>query len=428
MKILIVGSGGREHALAWKIRQSPLVDGIFIAPGNAGTAIEGTNVPIPIDDVESLLNFAKKERIALTIVGPEAPLMAGIVDRFVSEGKTIFGPRRSAALIEGSKAFAKELFQRANVPTASHRTFQDASAALAFIRTLPKGPVVVKVDGLAAGKGVIVCDSRRQAEQAVRRFMEERVLGEAGRTVVIEEKLTGPELSVFAFCNGPEVTYLASAQDHKPIGDGDTGENTGGMGAYSPVPLASDQLIQSILEHCHQPAADALRADGTPYCGMLYGGLILTDRGKKVLEFNARFGDPETQPILMRLDEDIVPWLLEVAEGGMKGGQTVRLLKDAAVCVVMASGGYPGEYEKGKTITGLEDVSGWTGVQVFHAGTVRRGDRVLTDGGRVLGVTTIGKDLNAAVRLAYEAVKQIQWEGVYYRNDIGRKASSSLGE
>ena len=422
MKVLLVGSGGREHALAWKIRQSPLVDGLFIAPGNAGTALEGQNVDIPAADVDAQLRFAEKENVDLTVVGPEAPLMGGIADRFESAGRRIFGPTRAAARIEGSKAFAKNLFQKAGIPTAAHRSFSESAEALAYLADLPEGPWVVKADGLAAGKGVIVCESRSQAEKAVLQLMDETLVGEAGKTVVIEERLAGAELSVFAFCNGPHVAYLGSAQDHKPVGEGDTGPNTGGMGAYSPVPLAEENLIQDVLRRCHGRAATALDATDAPYRGMLYGGLMITDSGPQALEFNVRFGDPETQPLMPRLDEDIVPWLIEVAEGRLEDGKAVRLREETAVCVVMASGGYPGKYEKGKKITGLEAASEMDGVHVFHAGTARAGKDTVTDGGRVLGVTATGIDLPAALDRAYEAVANIHWEGAYYRRDIGRKA------
>ncbi|MBI2882154.1 MAG: phosphoribosylamine--glycine ligase [Candidatus Tectomicrobia bacterium] len=423
MKVLIVGSGGREHALAWKIRQSPRVDALFIAPGNAGTALEGRNVDIQAEDVEGLLRFAEKEDVDLTVVGPEAPLMSGIADRFHAAGRRIFGPTRAAARIEGSKAFAKDLFRRAGVPTALHRAFSTSAEALAYLAGLPEGPRVVKADGLAAGKGVILCGSRSEAERAVRQLMDEGLMGEAGRTVVIEERFTGPELSVFAFCDGPKVAHLASARDHKRVGEGDTGANTGGMGAYSPVPLADERLIQGILDRCHRRAAAALDAAGTPYRGMLYGGVMMTASGEKVLEFNARFGDPETQPVMVRLGEDIVPWLLDVAEGRLQDAKAVRLRDEAAVCVVLASAGYPGTYEKGKRIAGLEAASEMDGVQVFHAGTDRAGREVVTAGGRVLGVTAAGKDLPAAARRAYEAAAQIRWEGVYYRRDIGQGAA-----
>ncbi|MFQ5914853.1 MAG: phosphoribosylamine--glycine ligase, partial [Nitrospinota bacterium] len=415
MKVLIVGGGGREHALAWKIRQSPRVDGLFIAPGNAGTALEGRNVNIPAEDVEGLLRFAEKEGVDLTVVGPEAPLMAGIVDRFESAGRKTFGPRRAAARIEGSKAFAKDLFQRAGIPTAPHRTLSDSTQALAYVENLPEGPLVVKADGLAAGKGVIVCDCRSEAKQAVRRLMDEGLLGKAGKTLVIEERLSGAELSVFAFCDGLKVAYLGSAQDHKPIGEGDTGENTGGMGAYSPVPLADEELVHDVVERCHARAAAALDAAATPYRGMLYAGLMITSSGPQVLEFNARFGDPETQPLMARLDEDIVPWLMDVAEGRLRDGRAVRLRDEAAVCVVMASAGYPGRYEKGRKIIGLRAALEMDGVHLFHAATAQADNDTVTAGGRVLGVTATGKDLATAIGLAYEAVGKIHWEGVYYR-------------
>ncbi|MFQ5693093.1 MAG: phosphoribosylamine--glycine ligase, partial [Nitrospinota bacterium] len=351
------------------------------------------------------------------------PLMTGIADRFQAAGRRVFGPCRAAARVEGSKVFAKELFRKAGIPTAPHRSFSDAGEALAYVAGLPEGGCVVKADGLAAGKGVIVCGSRAEAERAVRRLMEEGLLGEAGETVVIEERLTGWELSVFAFCSGVGIAYLGSAQDHKPIGEGDTGPNTGGMGAYSPVPRADERLIRDVLDRCHRRAAAALDAAGTPYRGMLYAGMMIAGSGPRILEFNARFGDPETQPLMVRLDEDLVPWLMDVAEGRLEDGKEVSLRDGAAVCVVLASAGYPGGYAKGKEITGLEAASEVDGVQVFHAGTARAGGRLLTAGGRVLGVTAMAESLAAAIDRAYEAAAKIHWEGIYYRRDIGRKAA-----
>ncbi len=418
MKVLIIGGGGREHALVWKIRQSPLVDEVFVAPGNAGTAVVGRNLEISAGDTKGLLDFACAEGIGLTVVGPEVPLMEGVVDRFEAEGLLVFGPKRKPAQIEGSKSFAKGLMDRAGVPTAGHQAFSKMEEALAYVGGLPPGGLVVKADGLAAGKGVMVCSSIKEAEEALRSLMEEKSLGTACEKVVVEERLFGKELSVFSFCDGAKVVFVGSAQDYKPIGDGNTGPNTGGMGAYSPVPWAGGELVEEIVSTCHRPVAQALSKQKTPYQGMLYGGLMITEEGPKVLEFNARFGDPETQPLLLRLDEDLLPWLLATAEGNLKE-RKIRLRKEAAVCVVMASQGYPGKYETGKEISGLDEIAEREDVVVFHAGTVQRGDRVLTAGGRVLGVTALGKDLSSARSLAYEAVSKISFEGAYVRKDIG---------
>ncbi len=419
MKVLVIGGGGREHALVWKIRQSPLVDEVFVAPGNAGTAAVGRNLEISAGDIEGLLDFARAEGIGLTVVGPEAPLMEGVVDRFQAEGLLIFGPKREPAQIEGSKSFAKSLMGRAGVPTAGHQVFSKMEEALAYVRGLPPGGLVVKADGLAAGKGVMVCSSTEEAGEALRRLMEERSLEAACQKVVVEERLFGKELSVFSFCDGATVVLLGSAQDYKPIGDGDTGPNTGGMGAYSPVPWVGGELVEEIVSTRHRPVAQALSEQETPYQGMLYGGLMITEEGPKVLEFNARFGDPETQPLLLRLEEDLLPWLLTTAEGRLEE-RKICLRKEAAVCVVMASQGYPGKYETGKEISGLDEIAEREDVVVFHAGTVQKGDRVLTAGGRVLGVTALGKDLSSARSLAYEAVSKISFEGAYVRKDIGK--------
>jgi phosphoribosylamine--glycine ligase len=418
VKILVIGGGGREHALAWKIRQSPLVDEVFVAPGNAGTAAVGRNLEISVGDIEGLLDSARAEGIDLTVVGPEVPLMEGVVDRFQAEGLLIFGPKREPARIEGSKSFAKSLMDWAGVPTAGHQAFSKREEALAYVGGLPPGGLVVKADGLAAGKGVMVCSSTEEAEEALRRLMGNEDLGAACEKVVVEERLFGKELSVFSFCDGARVVLLGSAQDYKPIGDGDTGPNTGGMGAYSPVPWAGGEFAEEIVSTRHRPVAQALSEQGTPYQGMLYGGLMITEAGPKVLEFNARFGDPETQPLLLRLGEDLLPWLLATAEGKLKE-RKIRLRKEAAVCVVMASQGYPGKYETGKEISGLDEVAEREDVAVFHAGTVQKGNRVLTAGGRVLGVTALGKDLGSARSLAYEAVSKISFEGAYVRKDIG---------
>jgi phosphoribosylamine--glycine ligase len=420
MKILVVGSGGREHSLVWKLAQSPRVHRLYAAPGNAGIAEQAECVPVPATDVVALATFAEKEKVELTVVGPEVPLTLGLVDEFQRRGLRAFGASRAAAQIEGSKAFAKALMLKYGIPTAAYREFSEPDAALAYVRERG-APIVVKADGLAAGKGALVCRTVADAVAAVRLIMEQRAFGEAGDRVVVEECLEGEEASFLAFTDGKTVLPLASAQDHKPIYDNDEGPNTGGMGAYSPAPVVSATLHRQIMERVMVPTVRAMAAEGRPYRGILYAGVMIKDGEAKVLEFNARFGDPEAQPLLLRMDNDLVPVLEAVLEGRLHE-VTLQWKEDAAVCVVMASGGYPGTYQKGKAIQGLEEAAKVEGVVIFHAGTARRGAHLLTDGGRVLGVTGRGRDVREAITRTYEAVRRISWEGAHFRTDIGAKA------
>lgn len=420
MRVLVVGGGGREHALVWKISQSPQVKKIYCAPGNAGIAREAECVSISAEDVKSLVAFAEKEKIDLTVVGPEAPLTMGIVDTFESRGMRIFGPRRNAAEIEGSKAFAKDLMKKYGIPAGDSRNFQDYGAAVTYVKE--KGaPLVVKADGLAAGKGVILCRRVEEALTALDQIMVQKTFGSAGSKVVVEEFLEGEEASFLAFTDGETVLPLPTSQDHKAIYDGDQGPNTGGMGAYSPAPVVSEKIHRDVMEKIMIPTVRGMSNEGKPYRGVLYAGLIIRDGKSKVLEFNARLGDPETQPILMRLKSDLIP-VLEAAIDGRLAGLKVEWDPRPAVCVVMASGGYPGKYEKGKVIHGLEEAAKIPDTFVFHAGTSFRDGKAVTSGGRVLGATALGGTVGAAIQKAYEAAGKISWEGVYYRKDIGRKA------
>ncbi|MCI0369979.1 MAG: phosphoribosylamine--glycine ligase [candidate division NC10 bacterium] len=420
MKILVVGSGGREHALVWKLAQSPRVKLLYAAPGNAGIAEQAECVPVGATDVPALALFAEKERIDLTVVGPEVPLTLGLVDELHRRGLRAFGASRAAAQIEGSKAFAKALMVKYGIPTAAFREFSEPDAALAYVRER-RVPIVVKADGLAAGKGALVCRTLADAVAAVRLIMEQRAFGEAGDRVVVEECLEGEEASFLAFTDGKTVLPLASAQDHKPIYDNDEGPNTGGMGAYSPAPVVSAALHRQIMDRVMVPTVRAMAAEGRPYRGVLYAGVMIKDGEAKVLEFNARFGDPEAQPLLLRMDNDLVPVLEAVLDGRLHE-VTLQWKEDAAVCVAMASGGYPGTYQKGKVIHGLEEAAKVDGVVIFHAGTARRGAHLVTDGGRVLGVTGRGRDVREAIARTYEAVRRITWEGAHFRSDIGAKA------
>ena len=420
MKILVVGSGGREHALVWKLRQSPRVTEVFCAPGNAGIAQGATCVPLAATDVLGLAAFAKKEGIGLTVVGPEAPLTEGIVDHFQQEGLRVFGPGKLAAQLEGSKVFMKALLKKYGTPSAQYEVFDQRDQAVAYLDRLTM-PVVVKADGLAAGKGVIVAQTKAEATVAIDCIMTERAFGTAGDRVVIEEFLAGEEASFLAFTDGTTVLPLPSSQDHKAIFDNDRGPNTGGMGAYSPAPVVTPALHEQVMAEVMLPTVRAMAAEGHPYKGILYAGLMIKDGRAKVLEFNCRFGDPEAQPLLMRLKTDLV----EVVEAAIDGRlDTIRLAIDPrpTVCVVMAAGGYPGSYEKGKIISGIAAAEEVEGVQVFHAGTAAQDGQVVTAGGRVLGVTAIAETLAAAIAKAYEAVGRISWDGCQYRKDIGQKA------
>ncbi len=420
MKILVIGGGGREHALVWKIAQSPAVRKIYCAPGNAGIAKQAECLPFSAEDVNPLADWAEKERIDLTVVGPEAPLTLGIVDTFEARGMKIFGPSRKAAELEGSKAFAKDLMKKYGIPAGESETFEDHGAAVRYVRD--KGaPLVVKADGLAAGKGVIICRTVEEALAALDLIMVKKAFGQAGKKAVVEEFLEGEEASFLAFSDGETALPLPTSQDHKAIYDGDQGPNTGGMGAYSPAPVVSEKIHREVMNTVVIPAVRGMAAEGRRYRGVLYAGLIIRDGKPKVLEFNARLGDPETQPLLMRMKSDLIPVLQATTEGKL-AGLKVEWDSRPTVCVVMASGGYPGSYEKGKVISGLEEAAKVPGAFVFHAGTALKGGAVVTNGGRVLGVTALGEGIGEAIRRAYDAAARISWEGAYYRKDIGQKA------
>jgi len=424
MKILVVGGGGREHALAWKLAQSPHCDQLIAAPGNPGIAQVGRCVDIAADDLDGLLAFARDEAIGLTVVGPEVPLVAGIVDRFQAEGLRIFGPSQEAAQVEGSKAWSKEVMIHSAVPTAEYRAFKRPEEALRYIDNHAE-PLVVKASGLAAGKGVFVCDDATQAREAVETIMRHKTFGGAGDTVVVEERLTGEEASILALVDDSSIYTLESSQDHKPALDGDKGPNTGGMGAYSPAPVVTAKVQAQVDREVLVPMVHGMKTAGAPYRGLLYAGVMVTPGGPKVLEFNCRFGDPEAQPLLMRLRSDLVEVLEAVLDNRL---DTVDLDWDPrpAVCVVMASGGYPGPYEKGNEITGLDDAQALDDVCVFHAGTRAEDGRIYTDGGRVLGVTALGDDIAAARDRAYEAVRRIRFAKAHWRTDIGVKGIRRL--
>ncbi|MFZ3172863.1 MAG: phosphoribosylamine--glycine ligase [Carboxydocellales bacterium] len=418
MKVLVVGGGGREHALVWKLKQSPRVQEIYCAPGNAGIAQMATCINIRAEDVNLLLAFAREKGIDLTVVGPEAPLLKGIREKFQQAGLKIFGPSQRAAEIEGSKAIAKELMEKYNIPTAGYAAFTDAAGAKAYIRE-HGAPCVVKADGLAAGKGVIVAMDEATAIEAIDTIMQERAFGDAGDMVIIEEYLEGEEVSILAFTDGETVIPMVSAQDHKRAYDGDEGPNTGGMGAYSPAPVYSPELAEQVLRDILIPTVQGLAQEGRTYSGVIYAGLMITKAGPKVLEYNARFGDPETQAVLVRLETDLVD-IIEAILGGNLAQQEIHWKSEAAVCVVIAAGGYPGEYEKGKPISGL-DSAGEQAV-VFHAGTFQVDNRLVTNGGRVLGVTGIGNTIAEAIANTYEAVGEIVFANMHYRKDIGYRA------
>ncbi|MSN25861.1 MAG: phosphoribosylamine--glycine ligase [Geobacter sp.] len=420
MKILVIGGGGREHALVWKIAQSPLVEKVYCAPGNPGTADLAENVSIRVDDLDKLLEFAKTNSIDLTVVGPEQPLSLGIVDLFEANGLKTFGPSKDAAYIEGSKAFSKDLMQKYNVPTAAYGVFTELDEAEAFIEKTG-APIVVKADGLAAGKGVIIAHTKDEALDAVRDMLNGNAFGTAGSRVVIEEFLTGEEASFLVITDGKHIIPLASAQDHKAIFDGDLGPNTGGMGAYSPAPVVTADIHEKAMRQVLRPAIDGMAAEGCTYRGVLYAGLMVKDGEVKTLEFNARFGDPECQPLLMRMKSDIVPILMAVANGDLSG-LDIEWHDKAAVCVVMASEGYPGDYRKGDVIHGLDQAAKVEDLYVFHAGTATVANNCVTNGGRVLGVTALGNTVKEAIEAAYQGAACINWAGVQYRSDIGRKA------
>jgi phosphoribosylamine--glycine ligase len=433
MKVLVVGSGGREHALAWKIAQSPRVSRVFVAPGNAGTAQEAENVPIEADNIPALAKFAKENAIALTVVGPEAPLVAGIVDVFQREKLRVFGPSKAAAQLEGSKVFCKSLLHGADVPTAEYRVFRDADSATRYVMERYSNddeavPLVVKADGLAAGKGVMVCVTRRDALSAIDRIGRQREFGAAGKQIVIEERLDGPEASVLALTDGRTLITLPPAQDHKRAFDGDTGPNTGGMGAYCPAPLVDDRMLRWIEERILVPTIHAMKRSRQPFKGVLYAGLMVTpQQGPKVLEYNVRLGDPECQPLLMRLKSDLVDLIEATIDGKLDEIKPPEWDPRPSVCVVMASEGYPGDYEKGRPIRGLEEAGAVADVKVFHGGTKVVDGQVVTAGGRVLGVTALGNTIAAAKLQAYTAVKHIRWQGAWCRKDISDKAMTRSG-
>jgi phosphoribosylamine--glycine ligase len=426
MKILVVGGGGREHALVWKIAQSPRVTKIFCAPGNAGIAELAECVPIPADDVEALATFAEENVIDLTVIGPEVALSMGVTDKMEAKGLKVFGPNKKAAEIEFSKSFAKDLMVKYKIPTAQGKSFTAFKPAEAFIKKIG-APVVVKADGLAAGKGVLVCATEKEALEALKSILVDKAFGEAGKKVLIEEFLLGEEASFLAFTDGKTVLPLPSSQDHKAIFDEDKGPNTGGMGAYSPAPVVSRLLHKKIMEEVMLPVVKAMAAEKRPYKGFLYAGLMIHGDQIKVLEFNGRFGDPEAQPLLMRMKNDLIPVMEAVLEGRLDQCK-LDIDPRASVCVVMAAGGYPNAYKKGQEISGLSDVKRMKDVVVFHAGTVEKGKKVVTAGGRVLGVTALGDSVEEAVKKAYAAVAKIKWTDVYFRKDIGGKAIRRLNQ
>lgn len=422
MKVLVVGSGGREHALVWKISQSARVDEIYCAPGNAGISSLATCVDINAEAITELADFAEAENIGLTVVGPEVSLALGIVDHFQAKGLAVFGPDRKAAILEGSKVFTKDLMAKYNIPSGGYLACSDRQEAVDYINKL-EAPLVVKADGLAAGKGVIVAQTIDEAVAAVDLIMGDKAFGDAGDKIVIEEFLEGEEASFIAFTDGTTILPLPTSQDHKAVFEDDQGPNTGGMGAYSPAPVVSDEIHQQVMTEVMEPTVRAMAAEGRPYKGMLYAGLMIKEGRARVLEFNCRFGDPEAQPLLMRVQNDLVE-VLEAVIAGRLAEIDLQIDPRPTVCVVMASGGYPGSYEKGRKISGLDLAAGQDDVFVFHAGTAMAGDEIVNVGGRVLGITAIGDTLAEAVKNAYEAVDMISWDNCYFRRDIARKAFS----
>ena len=427
MNVLVVGNGGREHALAWKLNQSSLTKQIFVAPGNAGTASECENVALGVDDIVGLISFAKKNNVGLVVVGPEAPLCNGIVDAMKDTGLTVFGPTKAAAQLEGSKAFCKNILRTANVPTADFQVLYSAESAERYINErFPDADepvqVAIKADGLAAGKGVVVCDSRVEAMEAIDRIGRRREFGTAGNAILIEEKLVGQEASILAITDGKTIIPLPAAQDHKPAYDNDTGPNTGGMGAYSPAPQIDQEMFEHVQEHVLIPTVHTMKRNRTPFFGVLYAGLMLTNAGPKVLEYNVRFGDPECQAVLMRLKSDLAEIMLATAERRLSEIEPLEWDDRPSVCVVMASEGYPGNYSKGHEISGLDEAAKIEDVKVFHAGTAIENEKVFNTGGRVLSVTALGESISNAKLQAYKAVKCIRWKGAWCRKDISDKA------
>ena len=424
MKILVIGSGGREHSLVWKLNQSPRVTKIFCAPGNAGISKLAECVDISAEDVKGLLRFAKREKIDLTLVGPESSLTLGVVDAFEKQGLRIFGPSQKAAILEGSKVFTKKFMQKYNIPSAGFSVFRKRERAIEYVERVG-APIVIKADGLAAGKGVIVAQTVPEAKKAINLIMKDRAFGDAGNKVVIEDCMVGEEASFLAFTDGKTILPLPTSQDHKPIFDDDKGPNTGGMGAYSPAPVVTRKLEKQVMEKIMLPTVKGMAKEGRPYKGMLYAGLMIKDGNAKVVEFNCRFGDPEAQPLLMRINTDLVD-IVEAVIDGKLSKLKLDIDPRPTVCVVMSSKGYPGSYTKGKIISGLTKAAKQRSVVVFHAGTAIKNNRTVTNGGRVLGVTAIGADLDKAIKAAYKTAAMIKWPGCFYRKDIGSKAAKHM--
>lgn len=420
MKVLVVGGGGREHALCWKIKQSPLVDKVFCAPGNAGISKDAECVDIAVTDFEKLVGFVKKNRVDLTVVGPEQPLSLGIVDRFEQDGLNIFGPSMAASEIESSKVFAKNLMKKYGIPTANYSVFDNYTDATGFLKEI-EYPIVIKADGLAAGKGVMICEDIDVATKALDSIMNLKLFGESGSKVVIEQFLVGEEASFFVFTDGKSFIPLESSQDHKALLDGDKGPNTGGMGAYSPAPIVDDKMREKIISDVIKPTIDAMNNEGRNYKGVLYVGLMIRGSSLKVLEYNCRFGDPEAQPLMMRMNSDIVPLMQSIASGELEV-KDINWKNNPSVCIIMASKGYPGEYKKGIKIEGLNELDSINDIVVFHSATANKDNMVVTNGGRVLGLTSLGNNISDAIGKAYDAVKIIDNDTLHYRTDIGKKA------
>ena len=419
MKVLIIGSGGREHAIAWKVAQSPKVEKIYCAPGNGGIGQVAECVPIGAMEFDKLAAFAKEREIDLTIVGMDDPLVGGVVDVFEKEGLRVFGPRKNAAILEGSKAFSKDLMKKYNIPTAAYENFDNPEEAIAYLKEKAEFPIVLKADGLALGKGVLICNTLEEAEEGVKTIMLDKKFGSAGNTLVIEEFMTGREVSVLSFVDGKTIKTMTSAQDHKRAKDGDQGLNTGGMGTFSPSPFYTKEIDEFCQKNIYQPTVDAMAAEGREFKGIIFFGLMLTEKGPKVLEYNARFGDPEAQVVIPRMKNDMVEVCQACIDGTLDQIE-LEFEDNAAVCVVLASDGYPVSYEKGFPIEGLENFEGKEGYYVFHAGTALKDGKIVTNGGRVLGVTAKGADLKEARKNAYEATEWIQFENKYMRHDIGK--------
>jgi len=419
MKVLLVGSGGREHAIVWKLKQSEKIEKIYCAPGNAGIAQDAECVPIGAMEFDKLVAFAKEKEIDFTIIGMDDPLVGGVVDAFEAEGLKVFGPRKNAAIIEGSKAFSKDLMKKYGIPTAKYETFDNYDAAKEYV-SAQEMPIVIKADGLALGKGVLICQTMDEAYAALDEIMVDKKFGASGSKVVIEEFLTGPEVSVLSFCDGKTVVPMVSAQDHKRAYDNDEGLNTGGMGTFSPSRIYTPEIDAECMKTIFQPTVDAMAAEGRPFVGILYFGLMLTKDGMKVIEYNARFGDPETQVVLPRLKTDLIE-IMEACVEGRLDQMDIQWYDNAAVCVVLASGGYPLAYDKGYEITGLDEIKKRDDIVVFHAGTASKEGKFVTNGGRVLGITGLGKDLDEAIKIAYEGVEVVDFEKKHFRHDIGIK-------